>query len=179
MNTLISNFSNISFDFLYYFPTNIFEQTVSTLSLLYLLTKISYIDYKTLIIPNKLLLPLLIIGALHQTMHRTNISLLDIGFSLLFISFIFLPIYFLTNSLGGGDVKMSYCLAVWLPYPLITAAITIAVLSAVLTGIFLIKCHKASITTPMPFGPFLSLGGSITFLLSEELMRITNYWCIL
>lgn len=164
---------------LWFFPDILIERAIGGIILFLLLFKISYIDYKTYIIPNKLLIPLIITGAFHQLTQNTYSSLLNIFFAIIFVSIIFLPIYFLTDSMGGGDVKLSYCLAVWLAYPTISAAITIAVLSGSIISIYLIIKGKCTHNTPIPFAPFLSLGGLTAFLFSENIIIAFEKWGIL
>ncbi len=157
----------------------LFERIISGMVFSLLLLKISYIDYKTYIIPDKLLFPLIIVGAFHQLVQNTYSSLLSIFFAVIFVSIIFLPIYFFTDSMGGGDVKLSYCLAVWLAYPTISAAIIIAVLSGSVISIYLIVKGKCTHKTPIPFAPFLSLGGLIAFWFSENIIMAFEKWGIL
>ncbi len=73
---------------------------------------IGFLDFKTYIIPNKLVFPLVILGIIYQLLFG-NVPDLLLGFS---ISFIIGFICFLSGGMGGGDVKLMTAIGTWLGF---------------------------------------------------------------
>ncbi|MDQ0204188.1 prepilin peptidase [Pectinatus haikarae] len=147
----------------YCFLLNISEKYAGFIYILLLLAKVAYIDYKSYLIPNKLPVFIAFGGCIHQLMQNEYFAFWNVFFALIFISMVFLPIYFFTDTIGGGDVKLSYALCLWLPYPLIAQAIFFAVFSASLLCIYRILQKEYTLNDILPFGPFISLGALIIF----------------
>ncbi|WP_196594285.1 prepilin peptidase [Pectinatus sottacetonis] len=161
---------------------NICGISLHTLSMTFLFSTlfiISYIDCQTYIIPNYLLAPLFISGLLYQKYICTTISVVDTGLALLFISIVFLPVYLLSSSIGGGDIKLSYTIAVWLSYPDIIGAVLITVSTAILFSLYLIIYLKKNTSTLIPFAPFLSLGAFAAVLFHDHIANILEKWTLL
>lgn len=129
-----------------------------------ILIKISYDDYLSYLISDKLLIFLLVYGGLYQFLLHGCFLLFDIFFAVLFISIVFLPIYFFTDSIGGGDVKLCYALCVWLPYPLIAQMVFLAAFSGAAAGLYMMLKNKNGLKQIMPFGPFLSFAALLLFI---------------
>lgn len=133
----------------------------------FLLLKMAYYDYKTYIINNESVLMIMLGGIIYQLNQMNQneyILFYNIIFALLFVSIVFLPLYFFTDSLGGGDVKLSYALCLWLPYPFIAKAILIAAVLASLRGLYLILIKKKRMNSMIAFGPFIAFGALVAFL---------------
>ena len=156
---------------------------ISDISLLYgmllgvLLMLLSYIDIQTFKIPDWLNGIILLVGILY------NISIDQLW--LPFISFLIAFVFFYSVSiiytkirgrqgLGGGDIKLFACGAIWLmPYylPLVLLiSSTSALIYALLSSLYDRK--KQDI---VPYGPFLALGIWISFLFGESIL---NYFVI-
>ena len=83
------------------------------------------------------------------------------------ISYIFL---FLTKkeSMGGGDIKLSFLLGFFLGFPGIVVSLYIAFLTGAIVSIILILWKKKSFQKDsLPFGPFLIIGSLISFFLGN------------
>lgn len=152
---------------IYYFYAGISAKVAGVMFLLFFLLKISYIDYKTYMIPDKMLIFITLGGLMHHYLKNEFFLFYDIFFAVLFISIVFLPIYFLTDSIGGGDIKLSYALCLWLPYPFIAEAIFFAVLAASFVGIYLLLKDRCAFNSAIPFGPFIALGTLLVFIFSN------------
>ncbi len=123
------------------------------------LAVISYIDYRHYIIKNSHLAFLLLSGFFLAEQHFICWQE-ELLVKLSFIALTFFPVYFLSDGLGGGDVKLACCLALPLSYAELLTAIFIALFSALICFLFLKKKQIL-----LPFAPFLSAGTLIALLL--------------
>ena len=64
------------------------------------------------------------------------------------------------GGLGGGDVKFSAVLGLWLGTKLFSAILTASVLAAVVGIFFYVKTRDAKFE--IPFAPFLTIGALLT-----------------
>ncbi|MBB5336508.1 prepilin peptidase [Pectinatus brassicae] len=136
---------------------------ICVIAIFILLIKIAYIDYKTYIIPNKALIILFIPCIIYQLTKTPYTSIGEIILGVLFISIIFLPVYFFSDSLGGGDIKLCYCLGFWLSYPAIVLTINLAFIFGLLTAVYLLLANKYQRNLRIPFAPFLTLAALIIY----------------
>ena len=91
------------------------------------------------------------------------------GFVLMFIVKILGDYYFKRESLGGGDIKLSFITGMVLPYNLFLASLIISCMTALpyaTIGASRIKNGE------IPFGPFLSFGLLVTFLLEKYIQMV-------
>lgn len=139
-----------------YFYSFSFTTLIYSLALS-LVFSISAIDIDKHIIPNRLVLGLLFLGAVNLAININDAKLLIFGFVLTFIFGVI--IYFTTRgSIGGGDVKLLSALGLLVGYYNIYIIIFISFLLAALFGIVRILSKKANAKTSIPFGPFIALG---------------------
>ncbi|HEX7057474.1 MAG TPA: A24 family peptidase [Bacilli bacterium] len=73
-------------------------------------------------------------------------------------------------AMGGGDIKLMALLGMILGGKLVLLAILISALTGTLTGMFLIACKIIDRRTFIPFGPFIALGGFLSFLVGEPVI---------
>ena len=138
----------------------IFEVLVTVIFVAFLLV-ISWTDFKTLMIYDKILIPMAMVGIffdLNNLLVPVCEGLLNsaLGFLLMFL------IYKLSRGgLGGGDVKFSAVLGIWLGEDLFSAIFLASIFAAVVAVFFLIKFHDTK--KELPFGPFLSAGSLIVY----------------
>ena len=81
------------------------------------------------------------------------------------------------GGLGGGDVKLAIGLGVWLGWEAAIVAVWTAFLLGGAAAVFLLAARRRGRHDGIPFGPFLSLGGYIGFVVGDQLWQI--YWGIL
>ena len=160
---------------LFNFQFSIFNFQLSAfISLLYYLFIISsfivifFTDLKYGIIPDKIVFPSILITFLWLIANRqspiANHLLSGLGAFLFFviISYLF---YLLTKkqSMGGGDIKLSFLLGLFLGFPGILVALYLAFLTGGIIAIILIIWKKkAFLKDTLPFGPFLITGAIIS-----------------
>ena len=176
---IISNFkfqiSNelLNQDFL--IPNEIFNHQSIIINLIYYLFIVSsfivifFTDLKYGIIPDKIIFPAIVISIFYFLVFN-SLSLIPhlisgLGAFLFFlaISYIF---YFFTKkqSMGGGDIKLSFLLGLFLGFPKIIVSLYLAFLTGGVLSIILILWKKKAFSKDsLPFGPFLIFAAILSF----------------
>ena len=127
---------------------------------------ITFKDLREMIIPNKALLILGVIGLIY--VYEQNISL-NLLWSLISTTMIFGGLFILNkNSIGAGDVKLALVLSLWLNFPYNLMAWWLAFSLGGLVGSILL-ISKRRFKVKIPFAPLLILGMLLTYLWGEVL----------
>lgn len=137
--------------------------------LLFFLFLISLIDYYHYLIFDYILLPMLTFGLLFLLFSPENIlsSLLAASsFSLLLLSLSLLS----KGGMGGGDIKFSFVLGIWLGFPQTIVNIYITFILGGFVSFFYLLKKRNNIR--IPFAPFLSLGAILAFFYGEKILKI-------
>lgn len=71
--------------------------------------------------------------------------------------------------MGGGDARLGGLLGIILGWQYLLLAIFLAALSGSTVGLTLIALKKKHLTSRIPFGPYLALGGFIMLLFGTPL----------
>jgi leader peptidase (prepilin peptidase)/N-methyltransferase len=136
---------------------------------------IFFTDLKSGIIPDKILLPAVIITLLYQLIFNPSSLVINVVCGIAaFLFFILISVVFkvLTkkDSMGGGDIKLAFLLGLFLGFPNIIISLYVAFLTGALVGIILIIWRKKSFQkATLPFGPFLILGAIISLYLGNAI----------
>lgn len=143
------------------------------LILTYALIVIAFIDLEHKIIPNRLTVPLLLIGLVFKTWEGelpAAITGCIIGGGILLLVAILYP-----KGMGMGDVKLLAMLGVFLGWVKVILLLFLA--SFLATGIIsvLILLKKAKRRDPIPFGTFLS-GAAIFLVLVNNIIELFKIW---
>ena len=130
---------------------------------------ITMIDLEHYIIPNSLAALLLAAGILYclSLPERPVVNSLwgfGSGFAVLFLLNLISR-----GGMGGGDIKLSAAMGVWLGVPGIFYALFIAALAGSMVGLFLIVRGEKKRKDPIPFGPFLVSGLLTVFFVGEQM----------
>jgi leader peptidase (prepilin peptidase) / N-methyltransferase len=134
---------------------------------------VSFIDLQHQIIPDGLVISILLLGALNAFY---QIAVLNEPWYIFVIGMIAasLPLFLLgllfPDSLGGGDVKLMAAAGLFLGWKLILLALFLGNFVALFYVIVLIILRKFNRSTPIPFGPFLSIGMICSLLLGDQLI---------
>ena len=130
---------------------------------------IIYYDIKFLIIPNKLIFLLIIIGLIGLLIHPKNILHnavgILVGFGLFFLLYLLFP-----KGIGFGDVKLAGAIGLFLGFKLTILAILLSFFSGAIVGLLLIALGKKTMKDPIPFGPFLALGAIASLFFGEYII---------
>jgi prepilin signal peptidase PulO-like enzyme (type II secretory pathway) len=133
---------------------------------------IAIYDFKHLLIPDQILVPLVILSA-GRLLVSGQWSVIPVAFA----SAAFLAVfYYLTRGkgMGWGDVKIGFLLGLVLGWPLVAVAYFLAFLTGAGAGVILIIAKKKGLKSKIAFGPFLLLGMIIAKLWGWALWH--NYW---
>lgn len=140
----------------FFFNNNIDRYVLFGLSILLpSIYMISFIDFKSYIIPNKYILPAMFLSFIIGSFTVGIKSSLIGGFSIYFICYFFALIRF--GSLGGGDLKLSSLFGFLLGFKFGLFSVLIGF---ILGGFFILFLFNYKLTDKkdfIPYGPFLSL----------------------
>ncbi|MCS7030125.1 MAG: prepilin peptidase [Gloeomargarita sp. SKYG116] len=143
------------------------------------LLALALIDLDTLTLPDSLLKSGLAAGLLWQGIHgwpdfHAGVLGMVVGLWLLDIIGWVASIVMGQPALGGGDPKLAALLGAWLQMPALLVALFVAVLTGAVVGLGGRVTGRLAAGQPMPFGPFLALGGAVAVLWGATLWE--RYW---
>jgi len=85
---------------------------------------------------------------------------------------VFLAIAVLSRGgMGGGDIKLAALMGAFLGWPLIAAALFVSFMVGGIVGVALLATGRRRRKDPVPFGPFLAVGGLAALFWGERLIR--------
>lgn len=146
-------------------------ETLFNLIIISFLIVIFIFDLKHYIIPDRIVYAAIIVSILWLI--YTKADLLSVGYALS-ASFGFFMILVLVSKgrwMGMGDVKLAFFMGLFLGWPNVLVALFSAFLIGSIAGLFLIFRGKKSISSEVPFGPFLVAGTFIALFEGEKLMN--------
>lgn len=136
-----------------------------------------FTDLKYGIIPDKVIVPAILISFLYLILN-TNYLILPHLLSALGACLFFLILFLITKGkgMGFGDVKFAFLMGLVLGFPKIIVSLYIAFLTGAIIGCILIIWRKRKLKgASIPFGPFLVLGTFIAIFWGElVLQKITS-----
>jgi leader peptidase (prepilin peptidase) / N-methyltransferase len=143
---------------------------VPALVLLGALVAITAIDLDHQIIPDAVSLPGIALGFAASLLPggvgwRASLIGIVVGGGIFFVI-----IVLSRGGMGGGDMKLGAMLGAFLGWQLVLVAILIAVLAGGLVAIALLALRRKGRKDPVPFGPFLALGGTMALLWGDRLL---------
>jgi len=139
------------------------------------LTVIAFIDFSFQVIPDIISMPGMIAGIAFQVIRGTFLAglagMLFGGGLILLIRVIGGKVY-KKEVMGLGDVYLTAMIGAFVGFPLIIPAIFIAALVGAVLGItFIVSTHQSK-ESPIPFGPFLAIGGIAVIIVESQVYRI-------
>lgn len=145
--------------------------TATLLCFFILLAVIAWIDYKTMEIPNGLVLAVLAVGMISVfTMPGPGIRSRIAG-----IIVVSLPLFLITlavpDAFGGGDIKLMAACGLFLGMKLTLLSFAFAVLGGGIYGIFLMVLKKKDKKAHFAFGPFLCGGMALGYFFGDTAWR--------
>lgn len=135
---------------------------------------ISLIDYKTQIIPDGLVGVIAVSGALYNLLYAPQ-GIMDmllggaIGFAVMLLIFVISR-----GGMGGGDVKLSTAVDLWLGVEGTLLFLLLAFIIGGVISLLLLVSGLKSKGDAIPFGPFLCISAFITVLYQPFLLNF--YW---
>lgn len=146
------------------------------------LVVITFIDLKEMVIPDILVLMILILSSIHKFL---NYVIYDISPGILnslggmfLAGGLFLAIVIISRGgMGGGDVTLIGALGYILGMKFILMTIFLSFIFGAIISVFLLATKIKTRKDPIPFGPFIVLGFSITVLWGESIAAL--YWALM
>ncbi len=151
---------------------------VLPLALMFVLTSclilISLIDYKTQIIPDGLVGVIAVSGALYNLLYAPQ-GIMDmllggaVGFAVMLLIFVIS-----SGGMGGGDVKLSTAVGLWLGVEGTLLFLLLAFIMGGVISLLLLAIGAKSKGDAISFGPFLCFAAFVTVLYQPFLLNF--YW---
>lgn len=138
-----------------------------------ILVIISFIDIDLQIIPDRFIVILFALAAIHAIYQCLFFSVRWYSWIIGFFAasaFLLILGLIIPDSIGGGDIKLMAAAGLFIGPKLILLALFISALYALIPALFLMIQKKGSLKTALPFGPFLSLGIITSVLFGEKLL---------
>lgn len=138
------------------------------------LIALTFIDFDTQLLPDDITLPLLWLGLLFNL----NTGFTDLksavigaiaGYLILWSIYWLFKLATGKEGMGYGDFKLLAAIGAWFGWQLLPAVILLSSVLGAIIGIGLIVLTKRGRETPMPFGPFLAIGGISALFLGQQL----------
>lgn len=138
------------------------------------LIALTFIDFDTQLLPDDITLPLLWLGLLFNL----NFGFTDLksavigamaGYLILWCVFWLFKIIRGKEGMGYGDFKLLAAIGAWFGWKLLPAVILLSSTLGAIIGIALIVITKRGKEVPMPFGPFLAIGGVAALFFGHQL----------
>lgn len=131
------------------------------------LITLSFIDYREHMLPDMITLSLLWLGLLANVFGlftTTTSAILGaiIGYTSLWIIAKGYQFIRKKEGLGHGDFKMFAMIGAWLGIEMLVNVILTAVVTALVVSVILLLFKKITKKNPIPFGPYLAIGGWLT-----------------
>ncbi|MBD2100492.1 A24 family peptidase [Leptolyngbya sp. FACHB-261] len=162
--------------------------TLAGFCLLSWLVALSLIDLDTMTLPNPLTQSGLVAGLVFQAVSGWGDSrqLLTQVATGIFGAVLGLWLFELINwlgtlwlgqtAMGAGDAKLSAMLGAWLGWQLLLLTAFMACAIGALIGVGGVALGLLSRRQPMPFGPFLALGGALSWFIGPRLLALYLNW---
>ena len=139
-------------------------------------------DLKHYIIPDKVLIPAIVVTFLYQLFFNSNFLFFSALLSAIGASLFFLFIFIISkgNWIGFGDVKLAILLGLILGFPAILVGLFLAFFLGALVGLVLIIFSKKGLKSQVPFAPFLILGTVLAMFFGKDIVSwYINFFIIL
>jgi len=136
---------------------------------------ISGIDFSHQVIPDFISIPGIVLGILLQILTKNFLSgIIGLGFGggLILLIRVFGGYVYKKEVMGLGDVFLTAMIGAFIGFPLIIPAIFIASLVGALFGLLYIKATHQTRDVPIPFGPFLGVGGILALLFRSQILSL-------
>lgn len=141
------------------------------------LIALTFIDFDTQLLPDDITLPLLWLGLIFNigggfTDLQSAVIGAAAGYLSLWSIFWIFKIVTGKEGMGYGDFKLLAAIGAWFGWQLLPAVILLSSVAGSVIGIGLIILAKQGREVPMPFGPYLALGGIAALFWGPQLSRL-------
>jgi leader peptidase (prepilin peptidase)/N-methyltransferase len=144
---------------------------VAAAALLAGLVAITVVDLEHQIIPDVLSLPGILAGVL-ANLATGRLPWLESIMGVLVGGGVFLAIILASGGgMGGGDMKLGAMLGAFLGWKVVLLSMLVAVVAGGILAVALIATGVRGRKDPIPFGPFLALGGAVGLFWGERVLQ--------
>ena len=168
--------SIVAFSFLFgYLRYGLSFEYLTFVLFILLLVPISFIDFDTMLIPDSIAIPGIIIGlTLSFFRGRMYSSILGAVIGAVVIVTIYYSAKFIykKEAIGLGDMRLSALIGSFVGWASFLITVFIASFIGLIYGVIIIRKRGGTIKKEIPFGPFLSIGGFIVFIWGRENLRL-------
>ncbi len=140
------------------------------------LIALTFIDYDTQLLPDDITLPLLWLGLLWN-IDNGFVPLQDavlgavVGYLLLWLVYHVFRLLTGKEGMGYGDFKLLAALGAWLGWAMLPLIILASSVVGAIIGVGMIALAGHDRAKPIPFGPYLALGGLIALYWGDTIVR--------
>lgn len=147
------------------------------MALAWSLLVLTAIDLETYLLPDSITLPLLWLGLLANlyglyTSLETAVLGAMAGYLVLWAVYHLFRLLTGKEGMGYGDFKLLAALGAWFGWTLLPLIIVASSLVGAVVGIAMILFLGHDRAKPIPFGPYLAMGGMVALFWGNELMRL-------
>jgi leader peptidase (prepilin peptidase)/N-methyltransferase len=140
------------------------------------LVALTFIDFDSHLLPDDITLPLLWLGLLFNLDNGfTSLSSAVVGvvagYLMLWAVYWIFKIVTGKEGMGYGDFKLLAAIGAWFGWQLLPAVILLSSVVGSFVGISLIVLARHGRNVPIPFGPYLALGGIAALFFGPQLAR--------
>lgn len=164
---------------LYFYRLNYTFDFSTILQGIFIIIFISIIfsDFLYFIIPDKIIIPAIILTILYQLLFHEK-EILGLLITGLVLGGIFAIIFIVSRGkwVGFGDVKLLILIGLLFGYPLGFIVVLISIWLGALWGIGLMALKRATMKTALPFGIFLSIISIIFIIFQNEIQFLKIYF---
>ena len=121
--------------------------------------------------------PALLIGVIAHTALSGWDGAIDSSLGAL-IGFAVFFVFFLMGGMGGGDVKLIAMIGAFVGWQAVLVTIILSAFCGAISGLTLILLGFKGRRDPVPFGPFLAIGGITAMLWGEALLGWHGRWTL-
>jgi leader peptidase (prepilin peptidase)/N-methyltransferase len=136
---------------------------------------IAFIDFSFQVIPDIISMPGIAIGILYQIMKGdffTGLAGMIFGGGLILVIRVIGGKVYKKEVMGMGDVYLTAMIGAFVGFPFIIPAIFIGALVGAILGILYIISTHQSRESPIPFGPFLAIGGIAVVIFEPQIYQL-------
>ncbi len=150
---------------------------VASWFIIFALIALTFIDLDTHLLPDDITLPLLWAGLLFNlsdgfTDLSSAVAGAAAGYLVLWSVYWLFKLVTGKEGMGYGDFKLLAALGAWFGWQLLPAVILLSSIAGSIIGIGLIVLTKHGRETPIPFGPYLALGGVAALFFGKQLSQL-------
>lgn len=141
------------------------------------LIALTFIDFDTQLLPDDITLPLMWLGLVYNLntgftdLHSAVVGAIA-GYLILWSVYWLFKLVTGKEGMGYGDFKLLAAIGAWFGWQMLPAVILLSSIVGSVVGISMIVFAKHGRNVPIPFGPYLALGGIAALFFGQQLSHL-------